>query len=87
MTSERLRAALTSFTRDAQQEFRGPFGPKSSCSRKKEPLPTRGLRSPWWFFNFFLKSEMVEGRYRMIHGSEDAALGPQPSEPPPAGTL
>ena len=44
-------------------------------------MPTRGLRSPWWFFSFFLKSEMVEGRYRMIHGSVDAVLWLQLSEP------
>lgn len=48
-------------------------------------MPTRGLRSPWWFFSFFLKREMVEGRYRMIQGSEDAVLWLQLSEPLTAG--
>lgn len=50
-------------------------------------MPTRGLRSPWWFFSFFLKREMVEGRYRMIQGSEDAVLWLQLSEPLTVGTL
>lgn len=36
--------------------------------------------------SFFLKREMVEGRYRMIHGSDDVeALWPQLSEPLAAG--
>lgn len=50
-------------------------------------MPTRGLRSPWWFFSFFLKREMVEGRYRMIQGSEDAVLWLQLSEALTAGML
>lgn len=34
-------------------------------------MPTRGLRSLWWLLIFFLKREMVEGRYRMIQGSDE----------------